>query len=150
MKRLEQAILDIAPQWNSTADNSKVDELGKVRAILANTGYVTVWSGKSDKSIWSDIRVNLAFRAWHDYIHIINDFPFTFEGELRTYVEHCKQLRAIYGVNNETEEWCHLLYAEIMGQLEYKELHGDFPEEQRQFVRDYMANPVSALMENYS
>ena len=53
--------------------------------------YLIVWSGGSENTIWSSSEVNYAFRAWHDYIHVQYNLPFTLEGE--TAVSRIQQSR---------------------------------------------------------
>ena len=47
----------------------------------ASTSGLVVYSGGSDNTIYGDPRVNWAFRAWHDKLHLDLNAPFTLQGE---------------------------------------------------------------------
>ena len=50
--------------------------------LKSHLGTLPVWSGASDRTIFGDPRVNHAFRAHHDTLHLRYQLPFTLEGEL--------------------------------------------------------------------
>lgn len=111
---------------------------------MDRTGRMVVWSGASDKAIWSAY-TNYAFRAWHDYHHWLGKLPFTRAGETATCEAQCQDLLTWYGESETTQEWCRVLRAEIIGQLDYSDKHnGAFPEDQAAFVAAYLADPLGA------
>lgn len=87
-----------------------------------------VWSGASDRTIWSRPEVNYLFRAWHDSHHILLSAGFDPRGELAV-ADHADTL-----IKGRAERA--ILRAEVWGQVAYHVLHGVFPDDQRGFVRD--------------
>lgn len=108
-------------------------------------GRVRVWNGACDRTIFSEPRFNYAMRAWHDWchLHLIQDF--SAENE-RAVCEHQQvQVLTEYGDNLRTQSWCAILEADCIGQLEYKERHGRFPDNQEGFVLAYLVDRNAAL-----
>lgn len=114
-------------------------------ALLDAGGRMVVWSGGSARTIFADPVVNYAFRAWHDWCHWRGRHPFTPAGEQACFRRQCRHLRALYGRGPRTRRWIRLLAADLLGQQRYYERHGRFPEDQRAFVRAYLADPERAL-----
>lgn len=114
-----------------------------LRAHVADTGRICVWSGASDQTIFGDPAVNYAFRAWHDWVHWRYSLPFTAEGERRVSMIQCRQLRAMRPLSG--RDLCYWVHAEVVGQLEYKARWGSFPEDQRAFCLAYLGHRVRAL-----
>jgi hypothetical protein len=50
----------------------------------------------------------------------------------------CAHLIALYGDTPRTRQWCRIIEAEIVGQIHYREQHGEFPIDQYAFVVDYL------------
>jgi len=98
-----------------------------------------VYSGGSDQTIYGDPEVNYAFRAWHDWCHWRGQFDFSLAGEIATFQMQAKHLVAIFGDDQRTRWWINILYAEVIGQREFYDEHGCFPENQRAFVERYVA-----------
>ena len=109
------------------------------------TGRHVVWSGASDRTIFGDPEVNYAFRAWHDWHHISRSLDFSDASEHEVFAGQYRDVRGIYGNGEAAQDFCDLLYAEIIGQLEFKNRHGNFPADQRGFVRHYLASPTRAV-----
>jgi Ribosomal RNA adenine dimethylase len=98
-----------------------------------------VYDGASDRTIYGCPEVNYAFRAWHDWCHWKGRHHFSYTGEVAVYHMQCGHLDKIYGESARTEHWKRILKAEIVGQLEYLLEYGQFPEDQRSFVENYLA-----------
>jgi len=98
-----------------------------------------IWSGGSEKTIYGDPEVNYAFRAWHRWCHWRGRHDFSFEGEYAAYQTQAGHLVTLYGDCPRTHWWHSILYAEIIGQHEYRDVHGHFPDDQRAFVEAYLA-----------
>jgi hypothetical protein len=96
----------------------------------AATSGLVVYSGGSDDTIYGDPRVNWAFRAWHDQLHLDLNAPFTLEGERLVGLE---QARLIGG-----DRLGLIMVAEVVGQIEYLEANGGFPVNQAEFLRNYL------------
>jgi hypothetical protein len=63
-------------------------------------------------------------------------------------VMQCVDIRALYD-GKTAKDFCRLLRAEIIGQFDYKELHGGFPVEQADFVRAYLMRAESAIYADF-
>ena len=87
--------------------------------------------------------MNFAFRAWHDSKHIAGHYPFDRAGEKAAMQAQMRDVKVLFGEAG--TYFCRLLHAEIMGQFDYAELHGEFPDDQLAFVRAYLANRSTAL-----
>ena len=103
------------------------------------TGEIHVWTGASDLTIFGDPTINHKFRAWHDYIHIINNLGYDAIGESIVCDIQKEQLPNHMLFEKE------LLHIEVVGQIHYHALNNSFVEDQRQFTIDYLLNPLKAL-----
>lgn len=110
---------------------------GVTQMYLANRGHMYVWDGASDQTMFDDPEHNYAWRAWHDMVHVQHQFTFTPEGEKLTVVRQITQMFDQYGVSPDTLKWSSWMYADIVGAVEYEQLHGHFPVKQRDFVEAY-------------
>jgi hypothetical protein len=85
----------------------------------------------ADGSIYSSVAVNLAFRAWHDTLHLALDAGFDAPGELAVALEHMRQASAA-GLPRED---LLALWADTWLTFSYAQAHdGQFPENPRAFV----------------
>lgn len=125
---LNEKILDIATSLNySVSDRAP----GTYEALRAQSnGLMVVWAGASDGTIYGDRRVNWAFRAWHDSLHLALNADFTLTGELLVAKEQARILGGQLG---------EIILAEVEGQAGYYAANGYFPEDQVTFMRDYLA-----------
>ncbi len=98
-------------------------------SLARHSGIMVVWSGGSDNTIYGDARVNHAFRAWHDALHIKLNVGFDLQGETRVALE---QARILGG------PWAEIIMAEVVGQAEYFAKHGEFPKNQVEFIVNYL------------
>lgn len=78
--------------FDLTADETQVDTLDKVYHHYTEEGRILVWSGGSDMTIYQDAKVNHAFRAWHDYLHVTMQATFTKAGEANVCTKHNRQI----------------------------------------------------------
>ena len=112
-----------------TVSDNAPDTFERLKAESTPTRLV-VWSGASESSIWG-LEGNYLFRAIHDSIHLQFDLSFDDMHEAEVCYITCKLLGL-----NEVER--NVMVAEIIGQLEYKNAHGDFPADQREFIQTYL------------
>ncbi len=122
--------------WRVAADAP--DTLAKLKARAKRDGVITVSSLHSDLTIYGAPEVNFAARAWHDACHILANAEFDDAGERAVCELQCAQLRQIYG-DTSSRLFQAIVRAEVVGQLEYKSEFGEFPTDQRTFVRQYLA-----------
>jgi len=92
---------------------------------------LVVWSGASDQTIWVKPEYNWLFRAVHDFVHIVYNLDFSDESEREVRRITAELLRL-----SASEEA--ILKAEIDGQIEYKNEHGEFPIDQMKHAQEYL------------
>ncbi|MEM7200243.1 MAG: hypothetical protein AAF628_08270 [Planctomycetota bacterium] len=90
-----------------------------------------------EQTIYRDRATNVAFRAWHDAIHLAHDYGTDFEGEIATASEHARRVLDSLGVF--ADEAAAIITADTAGQSIYHNRHGRFPTDQRKFVREFVA-----------
>lgn len=135
------AVLHMASRYHPCGfdvSDDAPDTYEELKAEATERGRITVWSGASDKTVFDDKEVNYAFRAWHDAIHLSRGEDFSFAGEYACYVAHARDLIEVFGDNERTRRWNDILFADIVGQALYREEHGNFPEDQRTFVEEFL------------
>jgi hypothetical protein len=119
------------------------DTLAKLKARLDSGDRMLVWDGASDKTIFACPETNYAFRAWHDWLHWKLGADFTPQGERVVMLAMQAQVVSLYGgragASEDVLRWCAILQAEVIGQLEHKEDHGGFPEDQREVTKRYLS-----------
>lgn len=121
----------------------------QLQAYHHATGRIKVWNGASDRTIFGCPETNYMFRAWHDSKHVLGKHLFTPAGEYAVMLMQQVDIRALYD-GDQADYFCAILEAEIMGQLEYKNIHNEFPGDQIGFVRAYLFDPVAAIKQNWS
>lgn len=81
-----------------------------------------------ENTIFGTIEANIAFRAWHDYTHIINNLSFEPLDEIKVAFIQAAQL---------PDDWHYermLIMSEVAGQVLYYDTFSDFPANQRKFT----------------
>ena len=140
---VHHVVRKLMPQGYDTTDNMlEVNTPEKLVRYYNATGRIMVWTGASDCTMFGDAETNHAFRAWHDYVHVMYGFPFTQEGEQLVAKVQQRQACSIGSdyTHQERELFCKLIDCEVNGQVAYFHQHNDFPEDQREFTRQYMAS----------
>lgn len=128
--------------FDTIKNQLECDSLEKITTYFKETGRVLVWSDKCDTSIFQNSDVNIAFRAWHDFVHIDNQFPFTLQGEIdvcRIQQRQVKQALLPYTV----EVMClKLLEIEVIEQVKHYFNTGTYVKDQRKFTIDKLLNRI--------
>jgi len=101
-----------------------------------------VFDGACDRTIWGSPAANIAFRAWHDAVHLALGADFSREGEVRVAQEQVAQARAAGASPGVLDA----LWADTFGQVEYFARHGMFPADQITFVRACLAGGIPAAV----
>lgn len=139
-RALNAAVLHMAarclPMGYDVGADAPQDEAA-MRSHYLLTGRVKVWNGASGDSIYADNEVNWAFRAWHDWAHLVGFHPFSLAGERAACAMQLSGLRVVYGDGVTTRAWGALLHADCIGQAEYHLQWKAFPSPQRPFVLAY-------------
>lgn len=100
------------------------DHAPQTFADLRATGLV-VWSGASDRTIFGDARVNWAFRALHDALHLKTGIGFTPAEEIYLGRMQASQYSGLLA---------DLVYIEVAGQAEHYLKTGQFVADQIKFT----------------
>ena len=111
------------------ASENAPNNLATMRLAWAEGSSYPVYSGASDKTVYSTPEQNLAFRFWHDVLHLVYDLDVSFEEELQIAKIHQKSARQYYGPDAAL-----LMRIDTRGQSEYYKEHGAFPEDQLAFA----------------
>lgn len=94
-----------------------------------------VYSGGCEGNIYGAPEANYAFRAWHDSIHIKEEFDFSLDGEVKSSNKH---LEVLSGLNAPTEV-IKAFQADVEGQARYYHASGkQFVDNQIRFVEECM------------
>lgn len=102
---------------SSLAPNSEVD--------LFNSGSLVIWNGASDNTIWHDAKVNYAFRALHDALHLESRLGFSVPEEI--------ELGRIQA-NKYSGMLSDLIYTEVALQAKHFQVTGNFVSDQVSFT----------------
>jgi hypothetical protein len=118
-RELNNLILNSAPQHEvrDVAPSTFQD-------LLASTGLV-IWSGESDHTIFGDARVNWAFRALHDSLHLKIQLDFSPRAEIELGRIQANQYSGLMA---------DLVYIETAGQAEHYLKTGRFVLNQVEFT----------------
>src|SRR5260370_11008017 len=84
--------------------------------------------------------MNFVFRGWHEWCQWRGRYNLSHEGERAACAMQSDHLVARYGESSQTRRWRRILHAEIIGQRDYFDRHGAFPEDQRAFVAAYLGD----------
>lgn len=125
------------------------ESLEQLTARIEQHGRVLVSDEYCDKTIFGYPETNIAFRAWHDWVHYTYQYPFSEAGELQVYKRQAYHL-ANFCYRHGLPNMRHYLYAETIGQIEYNNNHaGAFPTDQRAFTLAYLQHPQDAIRGDY-
>lgn len=83
---------------------------------------VLLISADNNNSELLPANLNLWLRAWHDYIHISNNYLFGFQGEFYAFLKH---------IEGQSDIFKQVIFSEIVLQTAYYETYGTFAEVQK-------------------
>ena len=93
-----------------------------------------VFDGGCENTIYPDAATNHAFRAWHDSLHLANNYSFSREDEIKVGLIHMQQARRA-GLSQRDQD---MLVADTIGQIEYYYKFGRYVVNQAKFVSDVL------------
>ena len=93
-----------------------------------------VWTGASLKTVYPETWMNWLFRAHHDMMHRKLNLGFSFDEEVAVTKEGISTL----GLST-SPQLADLYWADNVGQQEYFYTTGEFPEDQKSFIKDYLS-----------
>lgn len=96
---------------------------------LINSPSLIIWDGASEHTIWADKRVNWAFRALHDQLHLETRIGFSPLEEI-----HIGRIQASQ-YESYSSYLADLVYIETAGQAEYFLKNGIFVQDQVEFTK---------------
>lgn len=120
-------------------DMSPREAFNKMKEDYSKTGKIKIWTGSSDNTIFGDETVNVYFRAWHDYTHLMINQDFSFAGETAVAIAQAGQLPDDFIFEKE------LIMCEIVGQNLYYRENKEYCTDQRVFTHQYLINPINAI-----
>lgn len=138
LSALETLILDRAPSFYGTPDAPDDEQAlldwanaEHVRYKDPSLWHMPVSNEHCEDTIYSSPVVNMAFRAWHDMLHLQHGQGFTLTGELEIARQH--QLIGLTACLPDV--LLRVLWFDTAGQNLYQFHHGEFPEDQQAFVK---------------
>lgn len=129
IRELERIILRNASDIQYRVMDKVPENFETLKAFVSEHGYIPVWSGSSDNTIFSSSEVNYAFRAWHDSVHLKLNVGFDLSGEIATAVEQCRT--AVQG--GLTADLGRVIMIEVVEQALHFFSTGKFVENQKLF-----------------
>jgi hypothetical protein len=106
------------------APNNEID--------LFNASSLTIWSGASDNTFFQDERINWAFRALHDDLHLKTRLDFSVDAEI--------ELGRIQASNYSSQLMQDLVFCEVSKQAMYYKETGLFVANQLDFTIEFLKN----------
>lgn len=96
--------------------------------LFTSTGLV-VWSGSSDNTIFHDSKVNWAFRALHDQLHLKTRLDFSVDAEIELGRIQASKYDGVMA---------DVVYCEVARQAMYYKSTGSFVSDQVAFTKQYI------------
>ncbi len=127
IRYINQVILSDASKLNYIVkENAPSDEAG-----LFNESSLVIWSGASDKTIFGCPKVNHAFRALHDALHLETRMNFSVESEI--------ELGRIQASKYSSQLIQDLIYCEVSLQAMHYRDTGNFVSNQVEFTHNFFS-----------
>lgn len=120
------------------------DELKTAFNASKSSGFaLPVWNGASDKTIYTSIGANFAFRFWHDVMHCVLNKGFDVSAEIAIGAIHVQEVQKEFGAQSLEAL---LMYADTIGQSLYALSHnGEFPADQLAWVSEQVESYIARL-----
>ncbi len=119
-----------------------------LKAEFRRRSRVTISDVACENNIYGSPAINVAARAWHDWVHVQMGFDFSPDGEKATYLYQLRQLERLIDTSD-IALLKRLMEAEIVGQSLYYARHQRFVRDQRGFVIDWLGTGTDALSRHY-
>lgn len=106
------------------------------------TGFaLPVWSGGSDKTVYTSRGANYAFRFWHDVLHCVHGLDFALQNEIAIGHMHVAEVAAHFGPASVEAA---IMLADTVRQSQHEALYNEFPADQLAFVWECVNTPALA------
>lgn len=120
-------------------------DLKQFAGALDGSALLPVYDGACDRTIYDKPTDNIAFRAWHDAIHLEKNLSFKKVDEYQVGIIHCDQLRLIKAPQHVIDA----VFYDVCGQIEYYERFGKFVDDQKAFVQDCLTLGLSETLSRH-
>lgn len=125
IKEIRQIItdkyLDLPCNVSFEYGNSELDNFDYVKKVYKTENILLISADNNNSELLPN-NLNLWFRAWHDYIHLENNYLFGFEGEFYAFLKH---------IENQSDLFKQVCFSEIVLQTSYFETFNQFAEFQK-------------------
>ena len=112
--------------WIRVADIDAPSTLAEMQEAFAPDLAYPVSGKHCETSIYGSVASNMAFRAWHDAMHVTFGLDAVLDDELELGLKH---VRIVQGDFPKV-----LMFCDTVGQSLYESIIGDFPVNQKAFV----------------
>lgn len=131
--RFEARVRELAQRLSSLPVACEYTDTFLPPEVIFTHRVLYVWTGASSSTIYPTPQHNWLFRAHHDMVHRATKLGFTFREE----VEAAKIGILVLGLQC-SPALADIYWADTVGQQEYYYRHGQFPNDQREFVLRYI------------
>lgn len=100
-----------------------------------NYGLLPVSGDNMHTTIFGSDQANLAFRFWHDILHISYGLDFSLKSEVAIGEMHVAEVKRIFGHASMEGR---IMEADTVGQSIYQSIKGQFPKDQTRFAIGYV------------
>jgi hypothetical protein len=101
-----------------------------------------VWSGGSDKTVYTSKGANYACRFWHDSLHCLHGLGFTTQDEITIGIMQTAEVTTFFGPDSIESK---IMFADTVEQSRFAARNnGEFPEDQLSFVENCVLYPHMA------
>ena len=102
--------------------------------MYKESGVMQISNEFCENTIFGSAEVNIAFRAWHDSVHLELNEDFDYMSEARVAFAQCAELPADWYFERQ------LIMVEVIAQAAYHQKTGNFVANQRQFTIECLEN----------
>ena len=127
--------LDLPCNVSFEYGNAELDSFEYVKKTYYQNNVLLISADNINSELLQN-SLNLWFRAWHDYIHISNNYLFGFEGEFYAFLKHCE---------GQSEIFKKVLFSEVVLQTAYYETYGMFAPEQKLVLLDNVEELIEEI-----
>lgn len=147
VKDLERFLLNwkeqmVARGYSIVPTNAAPSTYNQVREMLSGEGKtIYVYDGGCENTVFSSPQYNHIFRAYHDMGHYVHEKDFQFKNEIT--LGHLQSnevfdaLLSVVGLQRASRVRA-LVVAEIVGQIEYYQIHRHYIDDQRTYIKGYL------------
>lgn len=133
-----RVVLEMSKQVQYYVSDHEYESFDDMKTSFEKYGYLLINRDNSENTIFGVPYINHAFRAWHDYCHILGGYDFSLSGELVTSQMQCAQMADRFPDHPKLGWWNSILDCEVFGQASYFLDHNEFPSNQYEFALGYL------------